>query len=269
VREVLDSRAFRIALAAGALGPAVLGFGFLTEAGWAVETWPFAVSHLTALFLGSILAAIAVPVIWLSSAREWATLRSSSLFPFLMAAGLAVYVVIETIGDDVSGEWGFVAAMAVGAAVALALVFAGRAVPLRDDRPTPALVRISFAVFAVILIGPGLALVLGADNVVPWSVGDQTAVSIGLIFLAAASSYVYGALRPRWAFACAPLLGFVAYDVVLLVPLVDHFSDVVPEQRLSLVIYVAAVAYSAALGIYYLLIRPETRIWSARAAPAG
>jgi hypothetical protein len=46
---------------------------------------------------------------------------------------------------------------------------------------------------------------------------------VGFIFLGAASSYVYGFLRPKWGYVIAPLLGFLAYDVILLWPLLDHF----------------------------------------------
>jgi hypothetical protein len=45
---------------------------------------------------------------------------------------------------------------------------------------------------------------------------------------------------------------------------IDHFGDVAREQRTSLIVYVAVLAYSAALGAYFLLIRRDARLWGAR-----
>jgi hypothetical protein len=117
-------------------------------------------------------------------------------------------------------------------------------------------------VFALVLVAAGLALVLGADNVMPWPVSDESGRMFGFIFLGAASSYVYGAVRPMWGYVYAPLLGFLVYDLVLMPPLIDHFSDVAPENETSLILYVAALSYSAALATYYLLISRSTRLWA-------
>lgn len=253
-------------MAATAIVPAVLAIGFICQLDWAQDLWPFELSQLTSIFLGSILAAIAVPILWIAATREWAALGASALFPMLMLAGMAIYLVEEELADDASGLIGFALAMAAGAASALALAVVGSRYPLRDRRPVPLVVRGSFAVFAVVLIASGIALVLGADNVLPWSVGEQTAVMSGIIFLGAASAYLYGALRPLWGYVCPPLLGFLVYDVILLGPLIEHVDDVAPEQRTRLIVYVAVLAYSAALGVYFLLVNRGTRLWGARGA---
>ena len=91
----------------------------------------------------------------------------------------------------------------------------------------------------------------------------------GFIFCAAASSYAWGALHPAWGYAIVPLLGFLAYDLILLPPLIGHFDDVVPEQRTSLIVYVAVLGYSAALASYYLLIHRDTRLWRPAGPPCG
>ncbi|MBX3080792.1 MAG: hypothetical protein KF716_04100 [Anaerolineae bacterium] len=64
---------------------------------------------------------------------------------------------------------------------------------------------------------------------------------------------------PSWHNAAGQLLGFLAYDVVLIVPFIQHFSDVIPEHRVSLIVYTTVVVGSALLAIYYLFIHPETR----------
>jgi hypothetical protein len=249
-----------------ALGPAVLGLGYLAGAGWATATWPFEISRLSEVFLASILAAMAAPVLWVAGTQEWGALRATALFPLIMLAAMAGYLIQEQAADDASGLLGFAGVMAVGALWALALVIAGARTPLHDRRRMPSVVRASFAVFVAVLVVAGLALVAGAENVMPWAVDEQSRVMFGFVFLGAASSYAYGVLRPECGYAYAPLLGFLAYDLVLLGPLVAHLSDVVDEQRASLVIYVAVVVYSVGLAAYFLLIRADTRLWQAPAS---
>jgi hypothetical protein len=40
----------------------------------------------------------------------------------------------------------------------------------------------------------------------------------GLVFLGAATYFIYGALDPHWGNAIGQLAGFLAYDLVLLAP---------------------------------------------------
>lgn len=262
----MRTRYLQIALAVSALGPAALAIGFIAQAGWAAATWPFETGQLSNLFLGSILAAIAVATLWVSATADWGALGASALFPLLMLIGLATFVAPLSFGADDPGGLLFAAACAAGALYSLALMLAGARCELLDQRSVPRLVRASFAVFALVLIAAGVALVFGAQNVIPWSAGPESLAMFGLIFLGASSSYVYGAVRSVWGYAYAPLLGFLVYDLVLLPPLIASFPDVAPEQRTSLIVYVAVLAYSGALGIYYLLIRGDTRLL-ARARP--
>jgi hypothetical protein len=252
----------QLGMAAFALGPAVLAIGFIFQMDWATSTWPFETSRLSNFFLGSVLAAIAAAALWVAAAREWSALRASGLFPLLALAAGAVYLISENETDAGESLLPFAAGMAGGATVALALLLAGARVNLGDRRATPLLVRGSFALFALVLMAVGLALVLGTDDVMPWPVSDESGVMFGFILLGAASSYVYGTARPMWGYAYAPLLGFLVYDLVLLPPLIDQFSDVAPENETSLILYVAVLSYSAGLAAYYLLISPSTRLWA-------
>jgi hypothetical protein len=52
-------------------------------------------------------------------------------------------------------------------------------------------------------------------------------------------------------------MGFLAYDVVLIVPFMQHFQTVRPDLWTNLVAYVAVLVYSAALAAYYLFVRRE------------
>lgn len=255
----MSPRAAQLVLALSAIGPAILATAFIAQADWATSLWPYETSRLTNIFIGSIFAAIALPTLWVAARREYASLRAAALLPGSMFAATAVYLFAD--GKPAEGL-----ALGVGAAYAAVLVVLGSRVPLRDTGPMPMPVRISFGVFALVLVAAGALLVAGKDNILPWQVDDDSAVMAGFVFLGASTAYLYGVLRPAWGYAVAPLLGFLAYDAVLLGPLVDHFSDVVDEQRLSLVIYVAVLVYSALLGIYYLLVNAGTRIWGRPAA---
>jgi hypothetical protein len=67
-------------------------------------------------------------------------------------------------------------------------------------------------------------------------------------------------------------LGFLAYDLVLIMPFLQHFSDVLPEQRASLIVYTTVLVLSAGLAVYYLFIHRATRlavVATASSRPAG
>jgi hypothetical protein len=266
VERVHPARSLPLALGATAIAAAALAIGFASQASWATGMWPFETGRLSNFFLAAILAAIAVSTLWVSATRDWGALRASALFPFLALSAIAVYLVVQQASGAHSGLVPFAIGTTLAATYALALMLAGARVELQHRRPLPRLIRVSFVVFAAVLATAGVALTAGADDVIPWPVGEESLVIFGFVFLGAAASYLCGALRPVWGYAYAPLLGFLAYDVLLLPPLVGHFSDVSPDQRASLILYVGALLYSAALASYYLLIRRDTRLWARRVA---
>jgi hypothetical protein len=63
--------------------------------------------------------------------------------------------------------------------------------------------------------------------------------------------------------AAGQLAGFLAYDLVLIVPFLQRLPNVPADQRLGMYIYTTVVIYSGLLAIYYLFIHPETRVWKA------
>jgi hypothetical protein len=69
-------------------------------------------------------------------------------------------------------------------------------------------------------------------------------------------------VRPGWGNAGGLLASFLAYDVVLIVPLVQKLPTVVPELRLNLILYIAVLIYSGGLAIYYLFVNKGTRVWT-------
>jgi hypothetical protein len=128
----------------------------------------------------------------------------------------------------------------------------------RDARPTPVPVRIAFGVFGLTLVAVGTALVLRYD-VFPWPLDDNSSVVYGIVFLGAAVYFAYGLWRPVWGNAKGQLVGFLAYDIVLIVPFVRLWPA---SPTLSLTVYLAVIAASALFAIWYLALSAKYRLWT-------
>ena len=83
----------------------------------------------------------------------------------------------------------------------------------------------------------------------------------GWIFLGAACYFLYALARPNWANAQGQLLGFLAYDLVLIVPFCKHFATVDASLRINLIVYTAVLVYSGLLAVFYLMLNRSTRCW--------
>ena len=153
------------------------------------------------------------------------------------------------------------------AVLGLGLVGATRTSRFLDTRPTPAFVRVSFAVFVAGLALAGAALVLRAGNVFPWPLGAEQSVLYGWMFLGSACYFLYGVIHPLWANAKGQLIAFLAYDAVLIVPFLNHFATVRPDLKINLILYSAVLAYSGLLAIYYLVVHRGTRLFTTDPAP--
>jgi hypothetical protein len=250
---------------AGGIGLLVVALGFFLQLSVVTQIWPWEVSRLSALFLSSILVAIAVPSIWVALTGEYAPMLGGAINLGLMFAGLAAFFFQLYAVDRSRTSILLFGVLAVPAALSCVVVIAKTLhLPFVDPRPMPALVRYSFVGFALALVLVGGALVFRTPNVFPWPMHEELLVIYGWIFLGAMCYFVYGALRPMWANAQGQLLGFLAYDLVLIWPFLQHSSTVLPEQRLSLIIYVSVLVYSGALAIYYLFVHDATRFRSFR-----
>lgn len=54
--------------------------------------------------------------------------------------------------------------------------------------------------------------------------------------------------------AVGQLLGYLAYDVVLNVPFLQHLAVVDPTHRVNLIINIGVILFSAGLALFYLFI---------------
>ena len=257
-RQARRVLALRVVLVLGGLGTLGIAAGFLL--GWPAVTryWPYPTYGLTRVFLASIFAAIGAPVVWIGLSREFAALRGGSLNIVVTAGGMAAYCLATSWGTPAA----LVRTMGVinltVAMVAALLFVVSRNLKWSDERPMPAVVRVSFIVFALVLAAAGIALLFNLD-VFPWLLDKDTAVIYGLFFLGSAVYFTIGLTRPVWANATGQLIGFIAYDLVLLVPFIQLWP-VAPS--LSLAVYLAVLTYSFLLCVWYLALSPRYRLWT-------
>jgi hypothetical protein len=244
---------------AGSLALSALAALFFFRLPPATSIWPWPDTPLSFIFLASILAAIAAPLLWIGISREFGASRAGALNLFVTFGGWCVYFILlhAQRGETQLLVWALVCA---GFTLANVVVwFWARTIPLRDRRPTPRPVRASFVVFALVLIPVGTALVMRQPHVFPWPLNPDSSVLFGLIFLGAAVYFIHAVAWPSWANAKGQLAGFLAYDLVLIWPYLRHFGTVKPEHRTSLIVYVAIIVFSGVLAVYYLFIYRHTR----------
>ena len=235
------------------------GLGFVFQLPAVTGVWPWPDGRLSYLFVGSIFAAISAAALWIGWSGEFAALAAGTLNVLITATATCVYFFMLALQAGRNN----LLPIALGALLA-ALAGGGaflwsRRLSLRDDRPMPALVRISFWIFVISLVIVGGLLVL-RKQVFPWDLNPDSSIVFGWIFLGDASYFAWGLTRPRWHNAAGQLLSFLAYDLVLILPFLRLFQTVDPGRLFSLTAYVVILIYSGALAAYFLLIASQTRL---------
>lgn len=192
-----------MALIPAALILFVLVSGFLARVGWATGLWPWPAKPLSFVFIASILAAIAFPLLWIALAGEAAPIRAGALDLTVMYGGMFIYVLALTGHPHEPRLWPYALAFGLAAAGSAGAFLFARRVPWADPRPMPQPVRLSFAAFAIILTGAGVALLLHA-SIFPWQLGRETSVMFGLTFLGAATQRLTQAMLTRGELLAVP-----------------------------------------------------------------
>jgi hypothetical protein len=281
----------RPAVAVTATLQALLAVLFALQVPWVTDLWPFAPMTPTAyIFIASIFLAAAAAVGWCLVTGSDRGLVGIALDYIAIMTPLGLMSLAIAIGEADVGAAAIVA-MCLGG-----VVFGGYMLrwswrrPWRSAMPTPRLVLAAFVVFVVALVLAGSLLVLEVPGIVPWPTSPRLSRIIGFMFLGAAVYFAYGLVDRRWENAGGQLAGFLAYDVVLIVPFVATIVSGEPSYygtsgeplRLNLLVYTAVVVSSGLLATYYLFIHRATRLWPrssgaptdadgiiAAAAPAG
>ena len=236
-------------------------FGFIFRLPSATSIWPWEDGRYSYLFIGSILAAVSAAALWIGWTGEFGALPAGALNVFVIGLTTSIYFfLLSSQGRANMALFGTFAAMA--AVTSLIAFFWSLKIPLKESRPMPGPVKISFWIFIISLFLAGGALILGTP-VFPWALNRDTSVIFGCIFLGDAFYFLYGMFRPNWHNALGQLLSFLAYDLVLIVPFMGLLNTVEPGRYTNLVVYLAVLIYSGGLAVYYLFINSQTRFGSA------
>jgi len=244
----------------------VLGLSFYLQLSWATNLWPWPDSYLSYVFLSSYAVAIGGGVLWVALSGSPGAARSGLINLGVATAGMAVFLFQQSQTNQAVLPFAIFCSVALLSFIVFFWLM--RRVPFQDPRPTPLLIRLSFLIFTLLLIFTGTSLLLKSPTIFPWALRPETSVMFGWAFLGAACYFLYGALRTGWDNAGGQLLGFLGYDLILIVPFIQHFANVQPGHTLSLIIYVIVLVYSGALAVYYLFINRSTRRWALVSQPA-
>ena len=210
------------------------------------------------IFLAAITASITASLLWVGFSGELGTAAGGAIDLAVFYAGLTIFQLLSAQHGSQRLQAGALLCL-VGAIVSLGIFLQFRRYPIEDRRPMPLPVRLSFGVFVIVLLLVGSAILLRVPNVFPWKLNPMSAAFLGCFFLGSSCYFLYGLVFPCWQNACGQLWSFLAYDLVLIVPYLLHFATVSSVQLPSLIVNTIILVYSAALAIYYLLIKKETR----------
>ena len=254
------NRYFRMFLFAVCVSQAAATIIFLFQIPPFTEAFPFPdTTPMSFIFLSSIFFAAFASTLWCLLAREDGALAGIAL------DYIAIFAPLMILSFQLAGENNnmipFALACLVFMILGVLMFIQTVKIPIRDTRPMPTMVKFSFALFVIALVIVAGLLIVKTPNILPWRVTPEFGVLSGWLFLGAAGYFTYALLRPSWHNAAGQLMGFLAYDVILIIPFLQRLPTISDELRLSLFIYMAVVTYSGLLAIYYLFINAETRIW--------
>jgi hypothetical protein len=267
--EVGMNRYFRFLLLIICLLQLFFAAAYIAQLPFATALWPLPnTTPMSFIFMASIFAAAAASTGWCVLAGEHAGLAGVAVDYVAIFGPLAVFGFQEVSGGNAT-LLPFSLVSLAAALFGLGLLLWSVRIPFRDTRPMPRLVRGSFFIFVLALLLAGGSLILRTPNILPWRVSPEMSIFAGWIFVGAATYFGYGLLRPVWGNAVGQLAGFLAYDVVLILPFLQRLPTISPEFQTSLILYLIVVVYSGLLAVYYLFVNPATRLWRARRTAAG
>jgi len=239
---------------------AFFALAFFLQWPLATNLWPFpGTTPLTFIFIASIFAAAAAPTLWAAATGNSGALAGIGLDYLTILAPVAVLSFQLGAANSASQMTVYGMVCVLGALFGLGLFLWSARIPLDRTPPMPGLVRWSFILFIVALLIVATRLILKIPNSIPWTITPELSVVMGWMFLGAAFYFAYGLLRPSWLNSAGQMIGFLAYDAVLIVPFLQRLPTVTPENRLGLTIYTGVVVFSGLLAIYFLFLHGPTR----------
>jgi len=239
---------------------------FFLQLPFAVSMWPFeGTTKLSFIFISSIFAAAAASTLWAALTENYAALTGIALDYIGILLPVAIYTFqLGLAGTSQLLLYGLI--FLLGVLFGLVLLFWSMRFPLDRSMPTPSPVRVAFVLFSIALAIVSFRLITQVPNAFPWTLTPELSVIIGWMFVGAAVYFIYGLFRPSWINGAGQLLGFLFYDLILIVPFLTRLPTVSDENRTGLTIYTAVVIISGLIAIFYLFIYRPTRVATWRIA---
>jgi hypothetical protein len=258
------TRAVRFALYLVGVVQSLLAVALFLQLPVAVGLWPYpGTTPLTFIFVASILAAAAASTLWVAVSGNFGALAGIGIDYIAVLTPLSIFSFVLGASGGSAGMTGLAIMCAIGAIFGVGLFAWGIRIPIDTTVRMPGLVRWSFVGFILALLVVSTRLLLRVPNAIPWQITPDLSVVIGVMFLGAITYFAYALLRPSWLNSAGQLIGFLAYDVVLIVPFLMRLPAVAPQFKVGLFIYTAVVIYSGLLAAYYLFVARTTRLWGA------
>lgn len=232
---------------------ALFALAFVFQVRPFIEVWPFeGTTPMSNIFIGSILAAAAASTAWCVMARSERALAGLALDYVAILVPFAVLLIARAAGGAGPAFVGLAIASIGGAVFGGLLLRHALSRSWRDPRPMPRVVRAAFAFFIGALVIVGGLLVVQVPNILPWTVTPELSTLFGFMFLGAAAYFTFSLVDPRWENAGGQLAGFLAYDLVLIVPFLQRLPTIDEQLRLSLVVYIGVLVVSGILAVWFL-----------------
>jgi len=248
----------------------LFAIAFFVQLPLVVNLWPFpGTTPLTFIFIASIFAAAAASTFWAAATENYGALAGIGLDYLTILAPVAILSFRLGASGGASGMTNYGIVCVFGALFGLALFFWSVRIPMDTRLPMPGLVRWSFVIFIIALLIVSTLLILQVPNIIPWKITPELSVVIGWMFMGAAAYFAYALIRPSWVNSAGQLWGFLAYDLVLIVPFLTRLPSVAPEQRNGQIVYLVVVIYSGLLALYYLIVNKSTRLFKIDSPVAG
>ncbi len=242
----------RFSFIAAGISAATVAAGLTLRVPAAVELWPWADTPLSFAFLGAVVAALAAGSLWVGLTGQFRAAVISLFGLFLICAASAGYLFWLDLQRGTETLAVQTRIMGGAALFALALL-----VIARGGDPEPRLMgwlpRVSCIIYGLVLAGIGWALTDQRYDVFPWPLQPETSVVFGILFAGLGVVYLLTAWSGDRRAGMVVMLGFLAYDILLLPRLVPLFPTIDPDRLLSLAAYCAVLGYSAVIAVDYLL----------------
>ena len=247
-RSLPHAAPIRLGLGIASIALLILGIGILIGAPWARATWPVQEGPLSYRFIGSILLAQAIALGWTAITLELNYARGGTIGFAAMNAGMLIFALTRIQDPALRMGWIVVnSAMLLGG---LALFVLGARYPQQDTRPVPGLVRWSFLILSLALTAATVMLLARAPVVFPWKLSPDTSVLFGLFYFASITYFIDGWRRAGMGNALGQLAAFFVYDIVLIPRYLAHWEKAQGGFKISLMVYLAVLFWSAGLAVW-------------------